>query len=467
MEFIDPCVIHCPENSTAHCFAKKFHIPFDFDYNAEHNNNSKIVIPKETASNQKKHKYVFISFAKDSEPYVQKIIRKLSEHECEIVSSQSLSVDQKLDSFIKSTCIITFISHEYINSNEIQYLRLAIDCKKTNLVYILDNSKIPDDISLSSCCEQKLIYNSGTETDRYNKLINWIVKNGCCKKTVKLPDYDYSATKNGITLKKYTGNGVDICIPADYGNYPIIAIGDKTFFRCNRITNIIIPNSVISIGSHAFCGCSNLTSVIIPNSVTIIGEKAFYDCCGLMSITLPDSVAMIGKSAFGNCSNFTSVTIPEGIKTIESYAFSGCSSLTSVIIPDSVTSIEWGVFMGCSSLTSVIIPDSVTRIESDAFKGCSSLTSLIMPDSVTSIDSSAFEGCSNLTSVKIPDSVTRIYSKAFKGCSSLTTLIMPDSVTRIDPSAFEGCSSLTICCSQNSFTWKYCQKHRIKYKTIE
>ena len=118
--------------------------------------------------------------------------------------------------------------------------------------------------------------------------------------------------------------------------------------------SVTIPNSVTSIGSFAFNGSSELTAVhitdvtkwcgitfddlyanplwsahnlylngekitnlVIPNSVTSIGNYAFYGCSGLTSITIPDSVTSIGEWAFANCSgltdaNFDGTTIPIG-----------------------------------------------------------------------------------------------------------------------------------------------------------
>ncbi len=47
---------------------------------------------------------------------------------------------------------------------------------------------------------------------------------------------------------------------------------------CDRLTSIIIPDSVIKIERHAFAHCYNLTSITIPHSVNSIGESAFSYC---------------------------------------------------------------------------------------------------------------------------------------------------------------------------------------------
>lgn len=73
----------------------------------------------------------------------------------------------------------------------------------------------------------------------------------------------------------------------------------------DKITKVILPNSITSIGDNAFRFCSSLTSINIPNSVTSIGLGAFQDCTSLTSINIPNSVTTIGNNAFDGCTNLT------------------------------------------------------------------------------------------------------------------------------------------------------------------
>ena len=154
-----------------------------------------------------------------------------------------------------------------------------------------------------------------------------------------------------------------------YTNYN--ELGDHAFYRCSRLTNLILPSSVTEIGGLAFYGCSGLTSMTIPSSVTSIGGFAFSGCSGLTSLTLPSSVTSIDRNAFEGCSGLTSMTIPSSVTSIGSEAFYGCSGLTSLTIPSSVTEIGGLAFYGCSGLTSIYAYlEKIPELGSNVFTGC-------------------------------------------------------------------------------------------------
>ena len=132
------------------------------------------------------------------------------------------------------------------------------------------------------------------------------------------------------------------------------------FYKCSKITSVVIPASVTSIGYYAFAGCSSLTSIDIPASVTSIKLGAFSSCSSLTSITVAEGNTVYHSA--GNCI----------IETESKTLIAGCGNS---VIPDdgSVTSIGNQAFYGCSSLTSIEIPASVTSIGYEAFSGCSNL----------------------------------------------------------------------------------------------
>ena len=91
-------------------------------------------------------------------------------------------------------------------------------------------------------------------------------------------------------------------------------------------------------------------SIEIENTVTKIRNNAFWDCDKLTSIILPDSVLEIGSSAFDSCSGLLEVKLGKNTTKIGTYAFRNCDKLTSIVIPDSVLEMGSSAFYSCSGL---------------------------------------------------------------------------------------------------------------------
>ena len=184
------------------------------------------------------------------------------------------------------------------------------------------------------------------------------------------------------------------------------------FGVCERITDVMIPNSVTIIGGSAFYQCTSLTSVTIGTGVTSIGNYAFYQCSSLTSIAIPDSVTSIGEGAFTFCTNLTSITIPDSVTSIGQGAFNSCSSLPSINIPISVNSISYAAFSNCSNLISVTIPNSVTTIGATAFANCTSLTSVtVNATTPPTLGSGAFSNADNCQ-IYVPSASVDAYKAA-------------------------------------------------------
>ncbi len=321
----------------------------------------------------------------------------------------------------------------------------------------------------------------------------------------------YSISSGLVTITDYTGSATEVVIPSEIEGYPVTSIGESTFYECNSLTDVIIPDSVTSIGESAFEYCTELTSITIPEGVTSIAYRTFYKCIKLSSVTIPMTVTSIGDYAFYDCRPLTSITIPEGVTSIGGYAFGYCYSLENITIPSSVTSIgrnafyfteytgqsyNWsygvlyigtalieadisilsctikegttviadGAFSDCSKLGRITIPSSVTSIGGGAFSDCSKLASITIPDSVTSIGGGAFELCESLESITIPSSVTSIGDSAFYYCKALTSITIPSNISNIAQRMFYGCKSLTNITiptnitSIGNYAFSYCAK---------
>lgn len=299
----------------------------------------------------------------------------------------------------------------------------------------------------------------------------------------------YTTLYGAISIPAYVNFG--------YETYSVTRIGSETFYNCDKITSVAIPNTVTDIGSSAFLGCYGLKYPIynahvfaflpsdyegeytIPYGIETIANGAFRYCSKLTSLTIPNSVTNIGDwSIFYGCERLSSpiynahvfaylppnyegeYIIPDGIETIAREAFKNCKGLTYISIPNSVKNIGYDTFKDCENIDkplynahvfmylpksysgTYVIPEGIELIATSAFQGCKNLKSIIIPNSVKTIGDHAFSGCEEISSINIPNSVTNIGKDAFSKCSNLTSITIPESVTSIGDRAFWRCRNL-------------------------
>ncbi len=284
-----------------------------------------------------------------------------------------------------------------------------------------------------------------------------------------------------------------VVIPSTYQGFPVTEISASAFFGCNKITSVVIPDSVTYIGLAAFKNCTALQSMTLPftgisetatgaearfeyifgynedqdygyylpttlktvilTKTSVIPNAAFIDLANITSIQLPNTVTSIGTRAFYGCSNLTSLELPSNITNIGSEAFYGCSGLTKITIPEKVTTIYQYTFNYCTSLTSITIPKNVTSISEQAFQYCSGLTTITVTSGNTtyhSVGNCLIEtatktlvlGCKNSV-IPTDGSVTEIGRCAFEGCTGLTSITIPKQIRSIGFAAFKNCDGLT------------------------
>lgn len=267
------------------------------------------------------------------------------------------------------------------------------------------------------------------------------------------------------------------------------------YLNGEKITDIVIPNSVTQIGNGAFKNYKDATSVIIPESVTSIGEEAFSKCTGISNIDIPNSVVSIGSSAFYDVPNITYAgTDSYSAKSVNGYVegffvygdqtkteLRACSSAATGIIsiPDGVTSIKRGAFSGCDNIVSVNVPQSVTEIDVNAFY---QILNVVYNGSALSESYNWYAkninkyadgifvyenesktqllGCPSGTKGKIslPQGIQYIKDDAFRECRKISSVKIPESVITIGDDSngldfvFYGCHTLKslIFCSQTA-----------------
>ena len=204
---------------------------------------------------------------------------------------------------------------------------------------------------------------------------------------VALPSRAYDFMVDGLCYN-YNDDGTSVTLTFERTASPSYS---------NLESSIIIPESVTYNGT--------------TYSVTIIGENTFYDCQGLTSVTIPNSISLIGDNAFNNCTGMTSLTIPNSVIAIGNGAFENCSELITVTIPNSVTSIGSTAFMSCYRLNTVTLGKSVTSIGSYVFTGCDlkSLKCKVLNPLAISLWSNAFQSIPSSCVLNVPKGTSEIY----------------------------------------------------------
>ncbi len=104
-----------------------------------------------------------------------------------------------------------------------------------------------------------------------------------------------SVTSIDPSAFKWSPNIVEYTVDPDNPNFSSThgMLCDK-----NKSTLVLFPS-----------GQANKEATVLPPSITTIGEKAFYDCLTLTNIVIPQKVTKIGPRAFGLDKNLNSITL--------------------------------------------------------------------------------------------------------------------------------------------------------------
>ena len=150
------------------------------------------------------------------------------------------------------------------------------------------------------------------------------------------------------------------------------------------------------IGTYLFHNREKLTSIILPETLEYISDSAFRNCDGLTSIDIPASVKRICSWAFDVCDNLATVTGMEGLSECDCYGdwdpFFG-TAITQPIyggsvflyMPPTVTGeyeIPAGIKMTApgsirnSQISAITLPASLINLGDDTFANCRNMVDI-------------------------------------------------------------------------------------------
>ncbi len=267
----------------------------------------------------------------------------------------------------------------------------------------------------------------------------------------------FSSDDNGVLFNKDKTILIQYPIGHTRVNYKIpdgvTTIGYSSFYNCNKLESITIPDTVVKINDWACCFGSSFKEVFY------LGTEEDWNMISVGSYneSLKNATIHYKELPSGKCGYNLTWVLDEstGVLTISGtgdmfdYSIYGGpwnehkSNIKEVVINDGVTSIGQKAFIYHSNITNVTLPDSLEVIDESAFYYCSSLSDITIPDSVKSIGSGAFFACESLTGIRIPNGIKTINQGLFVSCINLVEVVLLESVTHIDDRAFQYCGNLT------------------------
>lgn len=114
-------------------------------------------------------------------------------------------------------------------------------------------------------------------------------------------------------------------IPEGYaGAYSVCAdtvvIAAYAGHQCEKLTSLVIPDSVEIIEKYGFADCRALASVSLSKNLSEIGEFGFF-YTALSQVTFPNTLTKIGALAFGRCTKLTDIAFTGKAPNIKNGAF--------------------------------------------------------------------------------------------------------------------------------------------------
>lgn len=249
------------------------------------------------------------------------------------------------------------------------------------------------------------------------------------------------------------------------------SIGYRAFYECDKLENIILPETYTSVGDEAFYNCKKLSTINLSETCTSIGSEVFYGCESLDTLAIPynansqlvkllvgtsvknltlHNVTSIESNFYNNTDYYYSIldtveeiTIKGPIENISS-RFNNFKKLRKVTLNEGLISVN-SIFSQCEQLEEVVLPSTLKTIGTTTFHDCEKLIEITIPKSVELIDVYAFYDCDNLEKVNITsDVLEKIENSAFSDCDKLSEINFPNSLKEIGGNAFYNCDLKTI-----------------------
>ncbi len=131
----------------------------------------------------------------------------------------------------------------------------------------------------------------------------------------------------------------------------------QAFWCCRELVTVILNDGLEEIGAMSFYECQSLQCIVIPNAVKAIEYDALNGCCELMTVTLSNGLEKNGMRAFERCRLLQFIVIPSTVKVIDDREFMCCKQLATVTLSNGLEEIGLWAFNRCRLLECIVIPN--------------------------------------------------------------------------------------------------------------
>lgn len=120
---------------------------------------------------------------------------------------------------------------------------------------------------------------------------------------------DDNHNKTGkLMLKKYNGTSENVIVPSYFDGKPVVETNCYVFSGNLAIKSVGLPDTLKKMFTYTFYNCENLERINIPNTVEVI-DKTFVGNCPNVDYTIPSHLEELGKNLNISFVNVSTVTL--------------------------------------------------------------------------------------------------------------------------------------------------------------
>lgn len=209
----------------------------------------------------------------------------------------------------------------------------------------------------------------------------------------------------------------------------------------DRISKVIVYDSVTSIGAYAFANMSTMGSITFEGNtkVAVLGIGAFNSCTALTSVTIPSTVTEIKARAFYNCINLSQINY-QATNCVDLIAGNNAFTYVGQETEGVTVNVQNTVgYIPANLFNSTGESEGAPKISWVEFKSINNI------NLCSKIGDYAFAYCDNLYSVAFAmgANLKTIGDYSFAYCTKLTTINLTAGINAVGKSAFINCEGIT------------------------